>query len=400
VTDPWARPTANRPVVEIELTGGEPAPVRGAARRDEPPSTCRPSSRRRRVGLVVVGAALAAVVATAVTTVGGDDESSESPTTTFDTSRITTPPTLPAITLPPVTGPDTQPVDRTLPDDASPPFDPTALTVPTFDVVPDVAPDDLGAYDLLGAIAANGVGGTPMRTKLRIDGIQQTGLFRTSLDVTVSNDPTAGIDSIAVQGNVGERAELVLDRATESVFRTDNGMDGRWEQFPTDEFLVGTGTDRIDALFDSFATGPISPAAVAGGTVEPADGLVRLNGGAIARLYRVIVPVEALQPYGLLLVANVYDESIANGLAPESITFDVYVTNQPALALVTARFEVDQTVYLLQQFFDRRPANVLLELPPADAIIDGPVTGAPAQGTTVPVATVPVATSQAVDSVP
>ena len=103
----------------------------------------------------------------------------------------------------------------------------------------------------------------------------------------------------------------------------------------------------------------------------------------------MVVPIDALRPYGILLLTSVDDGAIADGLAPASITFDVYVTSQPALALVTARFEADGAAYLLQQFFDRRPANVLLELPPADSIIDGEVTGAPAPAPTVPVTTAP-----------
>jgi hypothetical protein len=295
--------------------------------------------------------------------------------------------------LPPVTEPE----DSSHADDGplgpvptEPRFDPTSLTVPTFDDVRGVTPDDLDAYDLLGAVAANSVGGTPIRTKLRLDGIELSGSFRTAFDVTASNDPDAGIDSVVIQGNVGERAELMLDRTTQSVFRTDFGMNGRWEQLPGDAFVTGTGADRIDALFDAFATGPISASAVAASAVEPADGLVRLNGGAIARRYRLVVPIDALRPYGILLLTSVDDGAVADGRAPASITFDVYVTRQPALALVTARFEVDGTAHLLQQFFDRRPANVLLELPPADSIIDGEVTGAPAPAPTAPVTTPPV----------
>ena len=55
----------------------------------------------------------------------------------------------------------------------------------------------------------------------------------------------------------------------------------------------------------------------------------------------------------------------------------MYVTDQPGLALVTARFKVDGIVYVLEQFFDRRPANVIIELPAPDDVIDGAVTGAP-----------------------
>jgi hypothetical protein len=343
---------------------------------------------------VAIGALLAGGTIALLTTTGGGGESADGPTTTFDASRITTPPTLPELTVSPATEPD----ERSQPDDggalgpvpAAPEFDPTSLTVPSFDDVPDVTPDDLVAYDLLGAVAANSVGGTPIRTKLRLDAIELSGSFRTAFDVTASNDPAAGIDSIVIQGNVGERAEVMLDRTTQSVFRTDFGMNGRWEQLPSEAFVTGTGTDRVDALFDAFATGPISAATVAAAAVEPDDGLVRLNGGAIARRYRVVVPIDALRPYGILLLTSVDDGAIAEGLAPASITFDVYVTRQPALALVTARFETDGAAYLLQQFFDRRPANVLLELPPADSIIDGEVTGAPAQA---PMTTAPPSTT-------
>ena len=111
-----------------------------------------------------------------------------------------------------------------------------------------------------------------------------------------------------------------------------------------------------------------------------------------------MVPIDALRPYGILLLASVDDGAIADGLAPASITFDVYVTDQPALALVTARFEADGAAYLLQQFFDRRPANVLLELPAGrhDHRRRGHRRAAPAP--TVPVTTTPATVDHRADA--
>ena len=63
---------------------------------------------------------------------------------------------------------------------------------------------------------------------------------------------------------------------------------------------------------------------------------------------------------------------------PDSITFQVYVTDQAHLALVTANFMVGQQYFVLSQFFDQRPANVRIEFPMSASVQTTPPTTAPA----------------------
>ena len=62
---------------------------------------------------------------------------------------------------------------------------------------------------------------------------------------------------------------------------------------------------------------------------------------------------------------------------PDSITFQVYVTAEAHLALVTSNFTVGPQTFVLSQFFDRRPANVRIELPNAQVTSDVPVPTVP-----------------------
>jgi hypothetical protein len=374
VTDPWSRPAGHRPVVEIELSGGDPVPARpGDAVTADPPR------RNGRIVLLLGGAAIAAIVGVAVSAGGGDVETTEAPSTSFDAALITTPPvldTLPAATLPATrpgapgrgTEPGVDAPDMTFPTEAT--FDPTTVTVPAFDELPDSAASELDGYDLLTAAAGNATGGTSMRTTVRLFGIQVDGLFGNEARVVITNDPGAGRDALRIERDVGEEAEIVTDRTTGTVYRTDTGIDGRWEQFDGGEFVDGTGATTVDALFDALVEGPITADSLATATsIAADDGLVRLDGGAIARRWHVVIPIDGLRPYGQLLLAGVSERTVTAGTAPSEIAFDAYVTDQGRLALVAGRFESDGVVYALEQYFDRRPANVIIDLPDADALL-------------------------------
>ena len=75
------------------------------------------------------------------------------------------------------------------------------------------------------------------------------------------------------------------------------------------------------------------------------------------------MPIEYLRPYGALLFADVTEATVNSESVPHSITFQVYVTSQQHLALVTSNFTVGPQSFELSQFFDQRPANVRIELP-------------------------------------
>ena len=91
------------------------------------------------------------------------------------------------------------------------------------------------------------------------------------------------------------------------------------------------------------------------------------------------MPIDYLRPYGALLFADVTRRHGRSAMpCPTSITFQVYVTADAHLALVTANFTVGPQCFVLSQFFDQRPANVRIELPMAQSLQTTPPTTATA----------------------
>jgi hypothetical protein len=325
----------------------------------------------------VVGAALAVAVGAGAAVLSGDDtESATTATTLFDTSQITTPPTLPSlVTVPPVTEPaearkaQTDPSGAALDEEL---LDPASVTVPVFPVVAELDPGTTpGGYELLPAAAANVVDERPLRSTVTLDGVQLDGRYRSTVTLVTVVDPVAARYTLTVDG-VGSRGEFVVDVATGTVYRTDSRLEGRWEQFDAARFTEGTGTDDLGELFDAFVTGPITPATLAVSTIETGVELVQLDRGVVARPYTVTTPITELVPYGVLLLADIFDESVADGRAPDTITFTVYVTEVSELALVTARFETQDTAFALEQTFGSPDGPVAIELPPPDMLISSP----------------------------
>jgi hypothetical protein len=324
----------------------------------------------------VVGAALAVAVGAGAAVLSGDDtESATTATTLFDASQITTPPTLPSlVTVPPATTPEeaiateteTDPSGAALDEEL---LDPASVTVPTFPVLAGLDPENSpGRFELLSSAAANVVGEQPMRSTVTLDGVQLDGRYRSAVTLVTIVDPVAARYTLTVDG-VGSRGEFVVDVATGTVYRTDSRLEGRWEQFDAARFTEGTGTDDLGELFDAFVTGPITPATLAASTIETGDELVELDRGVVARPYTVTTPITALVPYGVLLLADIFDESVAEGRVPDTITFTVYVTEGSELALVTARFETQDTAFALEQTFGPPATDVTITLPTADTLI-------------------------------
>lgn len=373
MSDRWARPDDGRQVIEIELVEtGSPG---GRARSGAPAGGDGPPQRPGRAGWVV-GAALAVAVGAGAAVLSGDDtESATTATTLFDTSQITTPPTLPSlVTVPPATiaveatatATETDPSGATLDEEL---LDPASVTVPVFPVLAELDPGTApGGYELLPAAAANVVDERPMRSTVTLDGVQLDGRYRSAVTLVTTVDPVDERYTLTVDG-VGSRGEFVVDVATGTVYRTDSRLEGRWEQFDADRFTEGTGTDDLGELFDAFVTGPITPGTLAASTIETGDELVELDRGVVARPYTVITPITALVPYGVLLLADVFDESVADGRVPDTITFTVYVTEGSELALVTARFETQDTAFSLEQTFGPPAADVTITLPSIDTLI-------------------------------
>ena len=141
--------------------------------------------------------------------------------------------------------------------------------------------------------------------------------------------------------------------------------------------MEGSGTESLNELFDAFVVGPITPAALEHATITPSPGLMRIMGGGYARRFDVDVPIAYLRPYGALLFADVTEATVESESVPDSITFQVYVTAEQHLALVTSNFTVGPQSFVLSQFFDQRPANVRIELPTSVTAEEQPVPTAP-----------------------
>jgi hypothetical protein len=316
---------------------------------------------------------------------GLDDtiEAADETLASIQPADITTPPTIAAptpSTRPPATAPeasgDTSGDGGVL---AGPPETAPPLTLPSFDLVAGYSADQLPPYDLTAAAAANVRGELPMRTVYTVSGLDMlvaTQPGEPDVRVTAASVPATGLDSLRIEtGPVAN--EVVVDRAAGVVYGTqrDSGSDPtstrtvQWSPASVDQSLSETGAASIDALFDSMVTGPITPTTLATARVTPTDELVRMAGGAFARRYDVVIPTERLLPVGGLLFADVSNYSITNDLVPPAIRFQVYVTDQPAIALVVSLFEIDGTPRLFTQYFDRLPANVNIELPPTDEVV-------------------------------
>jgi hypothetical protein len=359
VTDYWSRPNdSNEPVFEITLTGGDGRADRVSFGGDQGDPGRQPHGSHKVAWLAAtVGIALVAVAALAMDADDGADSERAEPTAA------------PLDTVTPVAtaAPRTTAAPATI---AMP-----ALSLPEYPIVPGTTGADLSVYDLEAAAAANVPGDVPRRTMFRIVGsapdgsgpVSANARIQETLRAVAANEPDSGRDRLTLEwGNLV--SEMVVDRADEAVYGLFSTGDGTWRSIESDSLTGGSGTDRLDILFDSFVAGPITPATLQHSTVTAADELVRIVGGVRARRFDVEVPIEQLRPYGALAFANVSTGTVANASAPDTITFQVYVTNRSALALVTAEFEVAGESFVMSQVFDRRPANVRIELPQIDPL--------------------------------
>ncbi len=393
MTNPWSREYAesDRPVfddaIEVPLDdddGDKVAPSKVAA--GAPPPTgghWRPGRAPLVVSAAVVIAA--AVVAIVVVGSGGDDaDEARAPATTLDpfllSDSITTPPTLAPLDTPAATAPPTTSIAV------------LAQGAPAFESVPDVDPAELAQYDLAAAVERNAPSADAMRAIFEIAGPREDPIdidpeiLDSTVSVVVASDPGAQLDSLTVQfGDSVSRS--IVDRAAAAVYTSTPALpEDRWAQFSESEVIDGSGAASLSQLFDALLTGPITAELLAAASVTPSDGLVRLDGGAIARRYDLDVALGAIEPPGVLSFLSPPGELRgADGSA--TVQFQVYVTSQPALALVTGVFQASGRPRSFVQLFDRRPANVRIDVPTGEQLIpsrdpqlgdDGSSTGAPA----------------------
>lgn len=380
MTGPWARPEGSlEPVFDIPLTG----PDSGDGTDRDAHVTGAPAPNWRKVaGLsALAGIAIGLSVAVVIATTAGDEADDAGPGTTLAGEELaavlTTPPTLPPVVGTPTPPPDASEAagDEPAPGvgDAPAAGDARGPTIPTFPVVAGVGDEEIARYDLAAAVAANVPGTDPMRAIFTVDSLgaattAEPGSVRL-LTVTVANEPDAGRDSLVVDFRDGS-SQIVVDRTAATAYTTTGTDPARtWSAVSAEQLIAGTGAGSLDALFDTFVAGPVSEQTVAASTVTASDEIVRLAGGAFGRRFDLAVPSEALRPYGILLFTGFSDEAIESGAAPPTLTFQVYVTGQPAIALITSRFEIEGQPFLLSQFFDRHPANVLIRLPSPETVV-------------------------------
>jgi len=385
MTDYWSRPGASgQPDFEITLDGGQWSGTSPAPRQDS--GGDRPG---RNWGAIVGLSALAAIALLIAGSIvmqiagNGGGGSADPASTTMDLQLPAAVPT----SAPPQTVDVGALSQFDTPETRYPPMvstpTPNNQQVPGFPIVPGSDGEDLSAFDLDAAVANNMPGADPQRSMFNFVSSNLTGSATTGgtplppLRATASTEPDRSRDALTIEYG-GETRSLVVDRLGRVVYVLTPEDNGIWNTLAPAAVLDGSGAGSLDSLFNAFVTGPITTDVLAHATVTPSPGLMRIMGGGFARRFDVEVPVDYLRPYGALLFANVSTGTVDADAVPDSITFQVYVTDQAHLALVTANFMVGQQYFVLSQFFDQRPANVRIEFPMSASVQTTPPTTAPA----------------------
>jgi hypothetical protein len=327
VVSPWSREYA------------EPADEPGSAEEHEPDAEPAevPPQRRTPATLVVVAALAAAVTLAAlgVAMIGDGD----------DTRVATSAPSPPVL--------ETLPLAERA--DAA-----MRLRLPVFEPVLGEV-DDLDDYDLIGAIE-DAATRPAARARFEIRGLEPS--VRT---VIATRDRTTDLDELIVQ-SAGVTTSSLVDAGTATTYTTSSTGNwvGRWLAYEEAE-LPADGIGDTRSVVGAIVGGPITSRLLGAGTAIADDGLVRLDDGTTARRYRVDVTVDADEPPAWLRFAPV--DAAADAL-PGSLSFDVYVTDRPSVALVASRVEIDGAPFLFVQHFDQGPAETHLQLPPDWAVIE------------------------------
>jgi hypothetical protein len=237
------------------------------------------------------------------------------------------------------------------------------LRLPVFEPAPDEF-GELDDYDLTAAIEA-AAARPAARARFEIRGLERP--VRT---VIATRDRTTDLDELIVQ-SAGVTTSSLVDAGTATTYTTSSTGNwvGRWLAYDAAE-LPADATGDTRSVVDAIVGGPITSRLLGAGSAVADDGLVRLDDGTTARRYRVDVTLDAGGPPAWLRFAGI-DSSVIDGEAlPASLSFDVYVTKRPSLALVASRIEIDGAPFLFVQHFDQGPADAHLQLPPDWAVIE------------------------------
>jgi hypothetical protein len=331
VVSPWSREYAD--------PGDEPGATVDGSRPGAPPVD--PPSPWRSPATLAIVAVVAAVVAVAVlgvVTIGDSDETS-----------ATTPATSPPVLL---TLPLAERADEAL-----------RLRLPVFEPVLDES-GELDDYDLMAAIE-DAAARPAAQARFVIRGLEPP--VRT---VIATRDRTTDLDELIVQ-SAGVTTSSLVHAGTATTYTTSSTGNwvGRWLAYDETE-LPADGTGDTRSVVDAIVGGPITSRMLGAGSAVADDGLVRLDDGTTARRYRVDVTFDAGGPPAWLRFAAVDSSMIDAEALPASLSFDVYVTKRPSLALVASRVEIDGAPFLFVQYFDQVPDAPHLQLPPDWAVIE------------------------------
>lgn len=384
MTDYWSRPGGSgQPDFEITLDGGEFSRPSPAPRHDDGEG---PSGRNwgAIVGLSALAAVALLIAGSVVMQIASEDDgdAADGPSTTMALELPAAVPTsAPSATIDVGALSEFDTPETRYPPMVSAPT-PNQQQIPGFPIVPGSADEDLSAYDLEAAVANNMPGADPQRSMFNLVSSNVTGSATTGgtpmppLRATASTEPNTARDSLTIEFG-GETRNLIVDRLGRVVYVLTPEDNGIWNTIEPSAVLDGSGADSLGSLFDAFVTGPITTSVLDHATITPSPGLMRIMGGGFARRFDVEVPIDYLEPYGALLFANVSTGTVDADAVPESITFQVYVTEQAHLALVTSSFTVGPQYFALSQFFDQRPANVRIQLPMGGSVQTAPPTTQP-----------------------
>ena len=222
------------------------------------------------------------------------------------------------------------------------------VSPPDFESVPGVSADELAQYDLTAAVGAQRPGrrcrcGRCSRSRVRARRI--AGEIRpasVSVTLSVERPDRASRDSRWRSRSATARRGPIVDRADGHRVPVEPALPGGslGRRSPKSEVLEDTGAVDLDELFDALRHGTDHARPAGGGD---GDAVRRRWSGSTAApspvATRSTSPSTRSHPLGALMFAGSPDRRGRRRRRRARLRFQVYVTDQPALALVISRFD-------------------------------------------------------------
>jgi hypothetical protein len=333
---------------EIELlpANGRPDPAVGDRPTDAP-------QRSRRVALIAAAIVTAAAIAIGVIVLAGaDDDSTAAPTTgsvETDGPADVAVGDLDVLPLPELDPPPTGSIVA----GRSP------LTVATYPpVAAEEATDvEIGPRDLRAAVRAATID-QPLRTTTRVE--IGDGGFRSTTVIT--SDPDAGRYRIEIGGDLRSRRAVVVD--TEAGLATFLEIDDDREtvsgSVPDEDLADELDAPDVRSALRPLMLGPVRSDTLGAATAIELDELVDLD-GSVARRFDVDLPVGVVRewvPYRLAPAGEA--APLGDGT---TVTFDVHVSQDRRIVLVTGAQPYGATVQRIVHTIELLDAAPRIELP-------------------------------------